>query len=56
MSKAFKDFEKNLNTALSGMTMALGKPADKIKTIFVNKTKRLTKFRKVITEHTKEVE
>lgn len=95
MSKAFKDFEKNLNTAVDGLTMALGKPADKIKTIFVNKTKRLvvvrwidntttkvycqpnddfsvdigvalaycykffgskTKFRKVITEHTKEVE
>ena len=95
MEKNFKDFEKNLDKALTGFTMSLGAPKDKIKTIIVNKAKRLvvvrwvdnsttkvqcqpgddfsvdigvalaycykffgskTQFRKVISEHTKEVE
>ena len=86
---------KKLGEAIQGLTMSLGEPKDKIKAVFVNKTKRLvvvrwidntttkvycqpnddfsvdigvalaycykffgskTKFRKVIAEHTKEVE
>ena len=86
---------KKLDEAIQGLTMSLGEPKDKIKDVFVNKTKRLvvvrwidntttkvycqpnddfsvdigvalaycykffgskTKFRKVIAEHTKEVE
>lgn len=95
MGKAFDQFTKNLTKATNEWTMLFGVPKNRIKAIFVNKTKRLvvvrwvdntttkvqcqpdddfsvdigvalaycykffgskTKFRKVIVEHTKEVE
>ena len=95
MGKAFEQFTKNLNKAANELTMSIGAPKDKIKTVFVNQTKRLvvvrwidntttkvqcqpgddfsvdigvalaycykffgskTRFRKIIAEHTKEVE
>ena len=51
--KAFEQFNKNLKEACNNLTMSLGAPKDRIKTIYVNKDERLVVVRWVDNTTTK---